>query len=175
MAFNRRRRLYRYLTIKIALHKAAFMDQFSLITLLIEEFKKRTDVNLPTDLIKWVNMQSEQGYTALHYASYRGNIDVIKILIESGANLNITNKRGLNVFHMSAQGNQPTSLVYFREKYNFDLHSIDDMGSTALHWACYTGSENAVIFILSYSPKLNIQDKEGFTALHLAVMSGIVY
>jgi palmitoyltransferase len=118
-------------------------------------------------------MQTEQGYTALHYASYRGNIDITKLLIECGANIDITNKRGLNVLHMSAQGNQPSSLVYFKEHYNYDLYSCDDMGSTALHWACYTGSDNAVVFLLSWNPKLNMQDKEGYTALHLSVMSGI--
>ena len=48
------------------------------------------------------------------------------------------------------------------------------LGSTALHWACYTGSEAAVIFLLSWNLNINAQDREGITPLHLAVMSGNV-
>jgi palmitoyltransferase len=142
------------------------------MTLLINEMKKRIDIDTFNEIKMWVNKQSEQGYTALHYAVYKGNIKIVKILIEYGANIDITNKRGLNVFHMSAHGNQVSSLVYLKDTFNFDLHSTDYMGSTALHWACYIGSENAVVFLLSWNAGLNTQDKEGYTALHLAVISG---
>jgi ankyrin repeat protein len=154
-----------------ALHRAAFLDLTMVVSLMFDEMKRRLGIEARDEIRNWINSQSEQGYTAIHYAAYRGNIDVINKLIDNGAIVEICNKRGLNVLHMAAQGNQPSSLVYFKEKYSLDIHSVDDMGSTPLHWACYTGSENSVLFLLCWNPKLNAQDREGLTPLHLAVMS----
>ena len=48
---------------------------------------------------------------------------------------------------------------------------VDKRGSTPLHWACYSRSEFALLFILSLQPDLEIKDNAGFTALHLAIKS----
>ena len=148
------------------------MDLTLIVTLMLDEMKRKLGIEAKDEIKKWINCQSEQGYSALHYAAYRGNIEIINKLIDNGAQVEVVNKRGLNVLHMSAQGNQPSSLLYFKEKFSFDIQSVDDMGSTPLHWACYTGSENAVIFLLSWNPLVNAQDREGLTPLHLAIMSG---
>lgn len=147
------------------------MNLSLIVSTMIEEMKLRLGAEGKIEIIKWVNEKSEQGYTAMHYASYRGNIDIINKLIENGADFEIINKRGLNVLHMAAQGNQPNSLVYFKDKYSMNIQSVDDLGSTPLHWACYTGSENAVIYLISWNVDINCKDKEGLTPLHLAVMS----
>jgi ankyrin repeat protein len=149
------------------------MDLSRSIEEMISSFKSRRDYS-ETIFKKWINAPSNQGYTAILFASYRGNIDTIKILIENGADIYSTNIQGLNVVHMASQGNQPSSIVYFKEKFNFDLMSLDGVGSTALHWACYTGSEDAFNFLLSYNVNINSQDNEGLTPLHLAIISGII-
>ena len=140
------------------------------VSTIIDELKIRTGDK--REVHKYVNERSSQGYTALHYASYRGNIDMINKLIENGAEVETTNTRGLNVLHMASQGNQPSSLVYFKDKYFLNVQSIDELGSTPLHWACYTGSETSVMFVLSWNVNVNAKDNEGLTPLHLAVMSG---
>jgi len=132
----------------------------------------RLGIEAKREIKKWVNEKTEQGFTALHYCAYRGNIDSINKLIENDAEIEVTNRRGLNVLHMAAQGNQPNALVYFKEKYHMNIQSVDDLGSTPLHWACYTGSETAVMYLLSWPQSLNAQDREGLSPLHLAVMSG---
>ena len=157
----------------IALHKASFMDLYKSIVEMIESFKLRKDFN-KTVLRNWINRKSNHGYTAILFASYRGNIDTIKYLIDNGADIYSINEQGINVIHMASQGNQPSSIVYFKEKYNYDLMSVDEVGSTALHWACYTGSEDAFNFLLSYNVNINSEDNEGLTSLHLAIISGIL-
>lgn len=52
-----------------------------------------------------------------------------------------------------------------------DLNAVDKRGSTPLLWACYSLSETALSYLLCWNPDLNVQDIEGFTALHLAVRS----
>lgn len=56
----------------------------------------------------------EDGFTALHFASFRGNIALIKLLMKNGADMYIRNNFGINVMHVAAQGDQPISLFYFK-------------------------------------------------------------
>ena len=52
-----------------------------------------------------------------------------------------------------------------------DLQCRDNRGSTPLHWACYSKSEIALCYLLSWAKDLNDKDIEGYTPLHLAVKS----
>lgn len=47
-------------------------------------------------VIKWVNGKNEEGFSPIHYASYRGNIKIIIELENRGANLLETNNQGKN-------------------------------------------------------------------------------
>lgn len=53
-----------------------------------------------------------------------------------------------------------------------NLESLDNKHGTPLHWAAFLGCENAVNYLCSWKVKLNLQDAEGLTPLHLAVISG---
>ena len=112
------------------------------------------------------------GYTAIHYASFRGNIDIIELLIQNGADFLVKSPKGLNVLHLAAQGDRPDSLIYFKEKYKLDICERDLNGSTPLHWASFVGSDNILNFLLSWNIDINVQENMGYTPLHLAVMSG---
>jgi ankyrin repeat protein len=45
------------------------------------------------------------------------------------------------------------------------------MDSTALHWACFTGSTNVASLLLAKGANPNAQDASGMTPLHHAVDS----
>ena len=53
-----------------------------------------------------MNLQSrgEEGFTALHFASFHGNIRIIKLLVKHGANVFVQNKQDINLLHVAAQG-----------------------------------------------------------------------
>lgn len=53
--------------------------------------------------LKWINHKTdEDGFTALHFASFRGNISLIKMLVANGADINAVNNFGINVMHVAA-------------------------------------------------------------------------
>ena len=124
------------------------------------------------DLKKLINKKNIKGVVALHYASFQGNIDALKFLINYGADINVLTSRNLNVLHYAAQGNQPNSLVYFYlfHKDKIDLEITDKGGSTPLHWASYSSSAEMALYLINYGVDINKKDKNGNTPLHLAVI-----
>ena len=51
------------------------------------------------------------------------------------------------------------------------INQADHRGSTPLHWAIFSCSELAMVYILAWLTPEEIQsrDEEGFTAMHLAI------
>lgn len=76
------------------------------------------------------------------------------MLVGNGADMYVRNNFGINVMHVAAQGDQPLSLFYFKEK-GLDSRCKDNRGSTPLHWACYSKSEIALCYMLSWVRELN--------------------
>ena len=51
----------------------------------------------------WVNTKTlNDDFSALHYAFFRGNIEICKTLIDLGADKNVKNVHGLGLLHIAA-------------------------------------------------------------------------
>jgi ankyrin repeat protein len=152
------------------LHKACFLNFDEVIITIINETKSRLNSN-KAEFEKFINEREEtEGFTPLHYSSFRGNIKICSILIENGANLNKLSIHNYNMIHMAAKGNQPGTIVLFKEKYLQNIEALDDKGCTPLHFAVQFGSENAVVFLLTFGANPNYKDNKGYTPLHYGVM-----
>jgi palmitoyltransferase len=154
------------------LHKAVFNGDMDITTLIINEVKKRLGMSSKDSLPKFINEKTNEGMTALHYAAYKGNIPLLQFLITSGASVDAVTNLGKNVIHMAAEGNQPSMMIYLITKEHQSSQSVDENGSTPLHWACYSGAEESVNFLLNLDVNIDAQDKEKLTPLHLAVLGG---
>jgi ankyrin repeat protein len=167
------------------LHNACAIDKTNMAEAIIIQTKKRLQLTKDSSLSEeeksenieifknFINAKTQgDNQTALHYASFRGNIKIIKLLIENYADINALSSNGYNMIHKAAQGNKPSAIVYFNKKYNMDLASTDENKMNALHLSAANGMDNSVIFLLSLGLDPNIQDKFGYTALHYAVKKG---
>ena len=76
-------------------------------------------------------------------------MQIVKLLVDHGANIHAITKNGINMLHVSAQGDQPVSLVYFLDK-GLDINAQENRGSSPLHWAAFSGSELTLNYIVSY-------------------------
>ena len=167
------------------LHSACVSDNFKLVKLIIESTKKRLNLISENSLSKeekinnenifkdFINAKTETEHlTALHYASFRGNIKIIKILIQNFANVQALTYNGLNMLHKGAQGNSPNSIIYFNKKYNIDIASTNNDNLNAMHFAAISGMDNSIIYLLNMGLNPNLQDINGNTPLHYAVKYG---
>ena len=164
------------------LHNACAIDKTNMAEIIIEQTKKRLKLDDNSSLSEeektkneeifknFINAKTERDrQTALHYASFRGNIKIINLLIANHAEINVLTSNGYNMIHKAATGNKPSAIIYFNKKYNMDLESTDENKMTALHLAASNGMDNSVIYLLSLGVNPNLQDKFGCTALHYAV------
>ena len=154
------------------LHKSVFNNDIEMTELIITEAKRRLGMGKGDSLSKFINDKTNEGLTAVHYAANKGNIRILKKLIENGADIDASTNIGKNVMHLAAEGNQPSMLIYLITEKQQSSQSADENGSTPLHWACYSGAEEAVDFLLNLNVNIDQQDKEKWTPLHLAANEG---
>lgn len=105
-------------------------------------------------LSEWANQTTDEEFTALHFATYHGNYNLIKFLIDNAqADIYKRNKFGSTVMHIAAQGDQALPIYFFKEL-GMDINIRDNRLSTPLHWACYSRSEVSLNYLLAMSPNL---------------------
>ena len=120
----------------------------------------------------FINCRTNKGQTALHYASFVGNIKLIKLLFQNGADISIKTNNNFNVLQLAVMGNKVTSLYYFIKKYEIDINSKDSKDNTCLHLATYFNSKKIFNYLLTDNQiKINSKNKDGFTPLHFAVIN----
>lgn len=157
-----------------ALHFSAFKNNYDLTLLILEEIKKGLGINSSKKISEFINEKNKEGITALHYSVINGNIAIFKLLKKYGANLEAVTNTGKNIMHIAAESNQPSMMIYLYLNEAQDISSVDENGSTPLHWACYYKAEECVNYLLHLNADINAQDKENFTPLNIAVSNNKV-
>lgn len=152
------------------LHIACLNSQLNTCKVLLNHAKR---LGASTEEIKiWIDAKTDEAFHALHFASFKGNIELVRLLEHHGADIYCINHQGLTVIHIAAQGDQPASLIYFQKK-GLSIFEKDKKGSTPLHWAAFLGMENSTNFLTSWGASPNEQDYDSkLTPLHLAAISG---
>ena len=81
-----------------------------------------------------INDIDVNGYTALIWASRRGDQDAINILVEAGADVNIQNNSGFSALHYAAEFCTLESVKVLL-KAGSDIHQVGQWGDSVLHCA----------------------------------------
>ena len=109
------------------------------------------------------------GWTALHWASYKKDTTILKFLINKGANVNFKKSQdGLTPLALACLGeNLGGIIILLRQGVKIDHQNPN--GYSALHFSIHVKNNEIIKSLVSSGAKVNIQDKEGFTPLMLAV------
>lgn len=130
-----------------------------------------------TGSLEWVDFT---GQTPFLTAALAGDVTVMKLLLEHGADPHIQTFEGTTALMAAAGVNwvvaqtwteSPESLleaVKLCHSLGMDVNHTNSMGLTALHGAANRGSNNIIEYLAANGAELTTQDNEGRTALDWA-------
>lgn len=118
---------------------------------------------------KTINLKSISGKTALVYACLRGYIEVARILILNGANINIINSEITPL--QAAVASRNYNLVFYLLNMDAEVNLRNKYGETALMYAVSWEEKVIVELLLNKGANPSLKNKKGVTALNLARQS----
>uniref|UniRef100_A0A674P3G7 Euchromatic histone-lysine N-methyltransferase 2 n=1 Tax=Takifugu rubripes TaxID=31033 RepID=A0A674P3G7_TAKRU len=137
------------------LHHAAKLGNLEIVNMLLET--GQVDVNA----------QDSGGWTPIIWAAEHKHLDVIKVLLNRGADVNIADKE-LNVcLHWAAYAGS-VDIAELVLNAGCSLSSVNTHGDTPLHIASREGYLECVRLFLSRGADIDIMNREGDTPLTLA-------
>lgn len=160
--------------------------QYSILQYISMNYVHISEPKIKMDLLlcnkNAVNFQNTEGNTALILAckkqlnikennvllsTYKtqSNINVIKRLLEAGANVNITNKDGNTALHETQSSE---SIVKILLETGANINMKNKQGNTALHLACRYKNINVIKMLLEDGANPNIRNINDSTSLHIS-------
>ncbi|MEJ7847412.1 MAG: ankyrin repeat domain-containing protein [Pyrinomonadaceae bacterium] len=115
-----------------------------------------------------VNKKDNDHRTALHVAVEHGNMEIVRFLLENGANVNIKTKEKLTPIWMIDDEETGTEIFQLLIEKGADVNVQNDQKETLLMLASENESVEAVKFLLQAGANLNLKDDDGETALQKA-------
>jgi hypothetical protein len=116
-----------------------------------------------------VNVKDDwRGSTPLHLAAYNGHIEIARLLLQNGAEVNVRNNYGNTPLHCSAYRGH-VDILHLLVENGADLEEQDNDGYRPLHRAAWYGCLPFIQELISrYHVDINARRNDGETALWLA-------
>ena len=111
--------------------------------------------------------EEEDGAGTLHWAVRFGREDIVRILVELGANMEAEDRDGETPLLYVARTGAPSIIKLLVEK-GARLSAVDQRGRTALHRVAERGREGALEALVSLGADVDAKDVDKRTPLHLA-------
>ncbi|XP_045154891.1 E3 ubiquitin-protein ligase MIB2 isoform X3 [Echinops telfairi] len=112
-----------------------------------------------------------QGRTALQVAAYLGQMELMRLLLQARAGVDVPDEEGNTALHYAALGNQPeAACVLLSAGCNAD--ALNGSRSAALHVAVQRGFLEVVRVLCDRGCNVNLPDAHADTPLHCAISAG---
>lgn len=118
-----------------------------------------------------VNIRDTYSDTLLQVAIERDQLEMVKFLIEQGADTNSTDGENRSVLFLAAW-NGCLNVVKYLVEIGTEVNERDKTGRTAIHMPAWFGFLDTIKYLVACGIDVNVQDIDGITTLHLASLRG---
>ncbi|KAM7099038.1 E3 ubiquitin-protein ligase MIB2 isoform 2-T2 [Molossus nigricans] len=112
-----------------------------------------------------------QGRTALQVAAYLGQVELVRLLLQSQAGMDLPDDEGNTALHYAALGNQPEAARLLLSA-GCQANALNSARSAALHVAVQRGFLEVVQVLCELGCDVNLPDAQANTPLHCAISAG---
>ncbi|XP_049986060.1 E3 ubiquitin-protein ligase MIB2 isoform X6 [Alexandromys fortis] len=112
-----------------------------------------------------------QGRTALQVAAYLGQVELVQLLLQARASVDLLDDEGNTALHYAALGNQPEATRVLLSA-GCGVDARNGTRSTALHVAVQRGFLEVVKTLCERGCDVNLPDAHADTPLHSAISAG---
>ena len=112
-----------------------------------------------------------KGTPLLIWAIEKRHMDIVKFLVEKGADINVQDREGYTALIWAARYGHMDKVRYLVER-EANVNVRNNFGYTALLWAAINGEMDKVKFLVEHGADINIHNSEDNTALMRAVRRG---
>lgn len=122
-----------------------------------------------------INDKDNNGWTPLCYASrYSENVEIIELLLESGADVKTVAIDGKSLLHLVAF-NSKLSVVHYVLGLGFDINDRDKNDWTPLHYAAkFNPNVEVLKFFIGLGANIKAVSTDGLTLLHVVATNSSV-
>jgi len=123
----------------------------------------------PTDCAfkKFVNYQNEKGISLLHRASFKGNPDMVRLLLQLGADVKLLDNDGASVLQFFHENTFNLEVAQLLLEAGADPNHTNKFKVTPLHFAVEWKNLDYLQLLLKFNVNVDAQTDKGLTALHL--------
>ena len=153
---------------------ASLLDKGVDVNARVKEFPPQRRYMLPLGSLEWVDFT---GQTAFIRAAQSADVPAMRLLLEKGADPNITTFNGTTALMTAAGVNWVVGQTFSESSARWleavelclelggDVNAVNAMGLAAVHGAANRGSDDIIELLARHGARLDTPDKEGRTPL----------
>ena len=117
-----------------------------------------------------INDADENGDTALMYAVQNNNIELVRLLLENGADVNIENEQAETALHYAAEQQVNLQILELLLNRGADPNSKDFIGNTPLHISIQNHNLPLCQLLLQNGADPAVQNGEGYGSIFVSLL-----
>jgi ankyrin repeat protein len=126
----------------------------------------------PVTTEKMINMRTKSNYSALEFAAVSDDVDIARMLIKHGADVNQEDSQGRNVLHFAIGTECSTAFIKVILENGVDVHHEDNDGENALVNAFVFKKYEIIKLLMDAGLSLDKCNKKGVSLAHGAAKWG---
>ena len=155
------------------LHTVAAMHEDVTMSISIAKALIDAGANLNSTISRSSTLSFGVGHTPLHKAASVNHIEMVKLLLENGANINVKDDSDHSPLHLAIHGGHGELAKLLIESGAY-IHSKNYNGNLPVQVAAFAGLPDVIKVLVEAGSPVNAQDQVGDTPLHDAALQGHV-